>query len=892
MSKAPQNDITNYPSASGMRTAPLSAAQRRLWYMAQLDPSNPFYNVTIAMRLRFAVDVEGLRRALGTLVRRHEILRTRYPVEGGVPVQEIMGPENWSLTHVERRWGDTTARDLAVARFARKVARMPLALDASPPFRLWLFSAFDDDHLLVLVTHHIAIDQRSINLLTSELEQLYEAPNENHGANLSEPVQYREFAQWEAEQLRIREPELRAYWDRQLEVKPCQLPLPYDRPQKEQSKHLAGEYRFQLSDASTTRLRALCRRGRATEFMGLFAVWAALLHRYTRETTIFIGTTTAFRGHRKFSASVGCFINTHAVRFKVDAERTFEELLAQARDQLLDAFEHAGFSYERLIERMRVLWPGTAGDFVNAYLQFQPRALAPPSAVRRFTPNINVHNGRAKFSLMLNVSDRSDTFECALKYDQDRFVSGTIRTIARDLLSIIEVVSAAPHTRIGAIPLGLSARCESNTVVNETPYLAAHIDNGAPSRPLSTTEAVLASLWLDLLLKKPTGPDDDFFVLGGHSLLVAQLAWKIRESMGVEVRVRDLQRAGPLEEMARLVDAAPPARSGTGPRPATQATLIDGLPCQIELGTWVREDIEKLIAELAEVSVSGPGDRVARAAWAFRGTPFQFESRRPLPPRGQIAVRFGAFDCITFVYTALALGLSQNFAEFVHTLRTLRYRDPERLLVDSDPKSGTIFDFVEESLIVNAVRRGLLVDVTANIAGGVSLETIETRVLPRRRDATLDPLELWATPKLGTAPIPVSFLPRTAFDHLDSERGLRSGDVIIMGRGCGEAGQVVDHVGFAYVDSSGSYLLQSTRHFAWRPNAIASTPGDYTGIFYDSDRRCEQIGVGIAGSFVGDEVTLALDGINYYGYEAGDRRPLVDYLEGAGFKQILILRPV
>jgi Protein of unknown function (DUF1460) len=310
----------------------------------------------------------------------------------------------------------------------------------------------------------------------------------------------------------------------------------------------------------------------------------------------------------------------------------------------------------------------------------------------------------------------------------------------------------------------------------------------------------------------------------------------------------------------------------------------------MELGTWTVEKLELLIASLNKGGLSA-GQRVARASYAFWGTPFQFESRRPLPLRGRLPVRLGALDCATFVYTVLALGLSKDFGDFVWNLRALRYRDWESSIIDSDPESGTIFDFVEESLFLNAIEIGLLTDVTSEIAKGAPLETIRARLVALRRDTVFDPLELWATPKLGGGTITMSLLPRAAFDRFGPETALKSGDIIMMARGVGDTGHVVDHVGVAYVDQGGVYLLQSTRHFAWSATTIHLPPVRHTGIFYDTARRCEQIGVGIGGTFVGDAVSFTREGLAYHGYHAGSRRHFTDYLEGAAFNRVVVLRP-
>ncbi len=870
---------------------PLTTAQCRLWYMSQLDPSSPYYNVTLAVRLKFAVNVQALRAALHTLVERHEILRTRYTVESGVPTQEILSETDFVLKTLVNRSTKPGTRDTAISRFTRRIARTRLRLDDRPPFEAALLSLSSRDHLLVILTHHIATDQQSINLMSAELERLYDAHASNNSKAsclAAKPTQYREFALWESDRLRRDDTDLISFWDRQLAGFDGCLPLPFDHKPKSDAPGPGAEYLFQITCDEAERVRAICRRHKTTEFMGLFSIWSCLLHRYTGKRRIVVATTTAFREDRLFRETLGCFINTLVIGVDLAPTCSFAQVLLNARENILACFENRSFSFERYVARRRTLGLSEEENLIQTYFQFQPRSLATTSrAAPRFTPNVQVHNGRAKFPLMLNVSDRGSHLDCAIEYDRRSFNRTTIAKMARDLGRLLNAFCLAPDQCIGDISLEFSRkRCAPSA----SEQLTKHQVLSPRSRDLTELEKKLAGIWRELLLVEPKQPEDDFMLLGGHSLLLTQLVWKIREIVGVSVRLRDIHKASRLEAMASLVESSPLHIRKPAKKPATEVTRIDGLACQVDLGLWSRSDLDQLIESLAIAPVT-LGERVIRAAHALVGTPFQFESLRPLPIPGRVPVILSTFDCVTFVYTALALGLSQTFGDFVRTLRAIRYRDPEHAAPDSDPENGTIFDFVEESLFLNAVSRNLLYDVTAEVAGVAPIEDVELRLTPIRRDRSVDPHERWATPKLANRTIRMAFLTDDAFHRLEEPGVICEGDILVMSRGLHGRPTVVDHVGFTSIESDNIYLLQSTRHFAWRPDATPQTAGRYTSVFYDTFHRREQIGVGIGGQFVGNHAAFQRDGITYHGYESGTKRSLRDYLIGAGFTRVMVLRP-
>ncbi|MDB5553451.1 MAG: Peptide synthetase [Rhizobium sp.] len=878
--------------AESLSRAPLSSHQSRLWYMSQLHPENPFYNVTIALKLEGSLDTEVLQETLREIVQRHEILRTRYPVEKGRPVQEVVPLGDWQVDCEAKPIQGRRSQERELKHFAQRIARCEIRLDEGPVFRAYLLSVAEDFHGLVLLTHHIAIDQQSINVLMDELNVIYEARLGGEQSNLPCVPSYQEFSSWHELEIKRRNAALRSYWDRQLVVAPRPLPLPVEQPG--QGANLLGrEHRFEIDPARTQLLRNLCQRTRTTPFMLLLTVLSALLYQYTGRRAFFVGTTTSFRGSSRYKRTAGCFINTLALPIRVEEGDTFETLLLRTKSSVLDAFAHHELPYEQLIELARNKYPDDSGEFANTYFQFQPPALGSPVAgARRFSPNIHVHNGRAKFALMLNASDRQTHIDCTIEYEAQRFKNVSVQTLALDFQSALNTWLGAPSTAIDGVPYQLDTHRWAENGSHKLRASSVADNSGAADggTDLSPTEIRLAELWFDLLGTRPRHSNSDFVAMGGHSLLIAQLAWRIREAFTVDVRIADLRRLPLLGDMAGLVAAAPPSLKSPTSRlqPANRLTMLGGVPCYLELGSWKLEELEGLIASRSGGSAS---DHLHRIASAFVGTPFQFETRRPLPIGKRLPVRIGAFDCFTFVLTAIALAAASEINEFPRILANLRYKESREQGLDSDPEKGTIYDFAEEALLINAVERGLLRDVTSEIAAGAGVEFVETQLSPVRRAPELDPLELWATPKLGGGVISAAFIPRAAFSCLDDATALQNGDILLMSRGNSPGGQIIDHLGFAHVEEGRTHLLQSTRHFAYHPTPESPPPfGHYTGIFYDTERRCEQIGVGIGGSYLGDEFTLYQGGLPLFGYRSGERRLLSDYLQGA-FARLLILRP-
>jgi hypothetical protein len=321
-----------------------------------------------------------------------------------------------------------------------------------------------------------------------------------------------------------------------------------------------------------------------------------------------------------------------------------------------------------------------------------------------------------------------------------------------------------------------------------------------------------------------------------------------------------------------------------------------GIECQLELGPyWSRERVEALLTSTRAQSANA-SEQLSRLAQAFQGTPFLFESKLPILPRGRMRVRLASFDCITFIYTMLAMCGARDFDDFVRRLYTLRYRNEAGDAgPDNDPDTGNIFDFACESLLEVGVRKGLLSLVTEAVAGQVPLKEFRVELKRFQRDAVFDEERRFVSPKLGTTVYGARFLPPEGFGDMRLDE-VRSGDLVLLTRGettkDGKPSPVlIAHLVVAQKEEGQLYFIHATRNFSWRPDATPETPPSFTGIFYDEQRRKEQIGIGFGTQYAGDEHTTRLGPDTLYGYVRERRRTLRDYM-GTSFVGALFLRPL
>ncbi|WP_345144822.1 condensation domain-containing protein, partial [Dactylosporangium darangshiense] len=334
---------------------PLSFAQQRMWFLAQLDPGSVEYNMAITVPFPGAVDVPALASALGALVRRHEVLRTRLVPDGdGVPYQIIdPAPERFDLTVV-----DLSGRpDPAAATKAWLAADMavPFDLAAGPLLRATLLRAAAGEHVLSLAMHHVVGDEWSMAILQRELGGLYAAFRDGTEPRLPAlPVQYADFALWQRRWLSgpVLEEQL-GFWRDALAGAPV-LELPTDRPRPPVRSTEGSMIEFVVPREVADGLRAVARDAGASMFMTLLGAFTVLLGRYSGQEDVVVGTPIANRNRAEIEGLIGFFLNTLVLRTDLSGDPTFAELLGRVREGTLAAYAHQDLPFEQLVDALDV----------------------------------------------------------------------------------------------------------------------------------------------------------------------------------------------------------------------------------------------------------------------------------------------------------------------------------------------------------------------------------------------------------------------------------------------------------------------------------------------------------------------------------------------------------
>ena len=330
---------------------PLSFAQQRLWFVAQLDPNNPAYNCMEALRMTGNLNVPLLEQVLNEVVRRHEVLRTRFELVADEPMQ-LAVEIKLKPRVIDLQGLPTSERERLVAKLSPEQRLRPFDLAHGPLLRVLVLRVSEHDHAIVLTSHHIVSDAWSLGILTREISELYQAYAAGRPSPLPElPYQYADFAIWQRQW--ITGPVLERhldYWRRHLADAPHVLALPADRQRPAVFSGRGAHESVLLSTELTQQLRALGRRKGVTLFMTMLAAYEVLLSRYSGQTDFLVGTDVANRNHNLTELLIGFFVNQVAVRADLDGNPTFDELLDRVKEVTLNGFAHEDAPFEKVVD--------------------------------------------------------------------------------------------------------------------------------------------------------------------------------------------------------------------------------------------------------------------------------------------------------------------------------------------------------------------------------------------------------------------------------------------------------------------------------------------------------------------------------------------------------------
>ncbi|HEU0078001.1 MAG TPA: condensation domain-containing protein, partial [Longimicrobiaceae bacterium] len=426
---------------------PLSFAQRRLWFIDQLEPGSAAYNVPYALRLRGRFDPAVLERAVTEIVRRHETLRTVFAVVDGEPVQVIRDAGPVILPVTDLRSLPAESREVEVRRLARDEAVRPFDLAAGPLLRASTLRLDEAEWGLLFTMHHVVSDGWSMGVLVREVSALYGAIADGREAELPElPVQYADYAAWQRAWLTGETLEARLdYWRDRLAGAPPLLELPTDRPRSQAQDPREASVGVHLAADVSAGLRALSRREGATAFMTLLAAWQLLLSRYSGQEDVSVGTPIAGRTRLETEPLIGYVVTTRVLRTDLSGEPTFRELLGRVRETTLGAYQHQEIPFERLVEElapernlahsplfqaMFVMQNNERGELRMGALEMEPLAA--------------VGEEIAKFDLTLSLAEDEQGFAGSLSYRTGLWDEATLERIAVHFRALLARVVAEP----------------------------------------------------------------------------------------------------------------------------------------------------------------------------------------------------------------------------------------------------------------------------------------------------------------------------------------------------------------------------------------------------------------------------------------------------------------
>ena len=451
-----RNQQTAIAKVDRSQPVPLSYSQQRMWFLWQMEPDSPAYNVGGMARLRGVLDVGRFEAALQALIMRHETLRTTFPSVDGVACQKVS-----AQTNVRMDWQDFSAlnepqRQQRLQQLADVEAHTPFNLETGPLLRACLVKAGEQEHYLVLTLHHIVTEGWAMDIFARELSALYEAFIDERDSPLPAlPVQYLDYSVWQRQWMEAGERQRQLdYWTAQLGNEHPLLELPGDRPRPPVQSHRGELYRFDLSDELAARVRAFNAQHGLTLFMTMTATLAVLLYRYSGQTDLRIGAPVANRIRPESEGLIGAFLNTQVLRCQLTGQMRVSELFEQVRHTVIEGQSHQDLPFDHLVEALQPPRSAAYNPLFQVMCNVQRWEFQQSRQLAGMTVEYLANDARAtKFDLNLEVTDLDHRLGCCLTYSTDLFDEPRIARMAEHWRNLLEALVADPGQRLSELPL-------------------------------------------------------------------------------------------------------------------------------------------------------------------------------------------------------------------------------------------------------------------------------------------------------------------------------------------------------------------------------------------------------------------------------------------------------
>ena len=455
-SQLQSNSVTEIPPikpVSRERDLPLSFAQQRLWFLAQLEPDSPAYNIPEALRLQGKLDIEVLTQTLKEIVRRHEVLRTNFTTVADRPVQIIRSQIDLKLPIIDLRDLPKLEREREVTKLAEREVLHSFDLERDSLLRVTLIRLDKLEHIIFLTMHHIISDGWSTGILVAEVASIYQAFLAGKPSPLPElPIQYIDYAVWQRDYLQgdTLDKQLN-YWKQKLGGQLPRLKLPYRQQQPAVKTNRSLSHEFELSQKLTLSLKQLSRQTETTMFMVILTTLKTLLYRYSQQDDIVVGADIANRNRAETEALIGFFVNLLVLRSNLSGYPSFKELLARVKDVTLSAYAHQDLPFDRLVRELSSSRRGNQTPLFQVLLVMDNVPSEELNLPDLTITSLKEVDNYAKFDLVLFIAETKAGIIGNWQYNSDLFESQTIAKLSDSYLALLENVVANPVTRINKL---------------------------------------------------------------------------------------------------------------------------------------------------------------------------------------------------------------------------------------------------------------------------------------------------------------------------------------------------------------------------------------------------------------------------------------------------------
>ncbi|CEF48410.1 unnamed protein product [uncultured bacterium] len=670
---------------------PSTVGQQGFWYLDQLDPGNPAYNIAVRFRLEGPLHFAALVRAVNEIVRRHEVLRTVIIEMDGHPVQVVAPSLSIAVSIIDLCDVPATERHARSEVLTTEEARGRFDLAVGPLFRAALLRLDEQVHILLVTVHHVISDGWSIGVITQELGTLYDAFCKGLSSPLAELfLQYGDFAVWQKQWLESSDLNSQVnYWSQKLSKLPL-LEIRTDRPRPATQTSNGDIESLVLPKALTDALKDISNREGVTLFMLALAALKILLMRHTGQSDIFVGTLVAGRSRVELEPLIGLFINPLVLRTDLSSNPTFSEFLARVRETVLDALANQDLPFERVVEAIQPKRDPSRHPVFQINFIYQRDFVRPLQVSGLTLTAVPSRSPGAIYDLNFFMVERAVGWRASCEYNTDLYEASTVNRLLTQFQALLEGIAADPSRRLSEIPMVTAADRGSWIPAATVAMPRAMIRD--PNRgflgsasfvaPRSEMEVRLAKMWEQMLGLKGISVTADFFEVGGHSLLAASVLAQTERTFGKRLPMATFLQSPTIEGMARFlcdersaerhdrVVAIQPEGSRTpvffvdaGPffRPLARRLGYDQpvyglmLPDLAELSNrfTVAEMVNYLIAGLREVKPHGP---YYLGGWSHAGV-LAYDMAQRLTSEGEVVALLMLFDTCNPSYLRRFKGL-------------------------------------------------------------------------------------------------------------------------------------------------------------------------------------------------------------------------------------------